>query len=121
MSNMHKIIIIKSDDRYSSYDDYDRLIAAISDWHEVTSEELQLLKKHIHTINYNYQIIEHISNTQIPIIISDLLSKAIAADNKKKAALEKRKKDQARKAAEKKYKAEEDEKKLLEELKKKYE
>ena len=121
MTSTHKIIIVKSEDRHTSYDDYDRVIGSISDWYEVTSEELQLLKKYIHTINYDYQIIEHINNTQIPIIISDLLEKAIAEDKKKQAAIEKRKKDQARKAAEKKYKAEEDEKKLLEELKKKYE
>lgn len=121
---MPKIALIKVDIHYSSYDDSYDILNSISEWEEVTKEELKLLKDYF---GRNYKdkqiiVIEFVENQR------ETINLAV------KAQLEYIKKEEEKRLAEKKAKEEktlarklksdqkklEDKKKLLEQLKKEF-
>lgn len=53
---MHLIAVIKVHEEYRSYDSPDVIVDSISEWEEVTSDELSLLKNYF--MCYDYRIIE---------------------------------------------------------------
>lgn len=116
---MPKIALLKIHEFYTSYDDYERVITAISEWEEVTVEELQLLKQHYKSTG-EYTIVELVNNQRDKI---DFAVKAqleyVRKENERK---EVEKIAKAEKALARKHKLEqkkiEEKKQLLEQLKK---
>lgn len=114
---MHKIALLEIT-RYEYYEDYEKIISAISEWEEVTTEELKLLKDYYNK-NGGYTLVEFVENQRKKI------------DFAVKAQLEYIRKETERQEAEKKLKAEaavarkyklqekklEEKKQLLEQLK----
>lgn len=117
---MPKIALLKIVPNFY-YENYEGIITAISEWEEVTNEELSLLRD-FYNKNGDYTIVEFVENQREKI------------DFAVKAQLEYARKDAERKEAEKKAKAEkalarkhkldekkkEEKKQLLEQLKKEF-
>lgn len=117
---MPLIAILKSK-RTDYYDDTSKIIESISEWTEVTTEELKLLKQYF--TMHDYEIIERVDTK--PEFVVNSVKKAV-----EHARLEKEKQDKLKEEAErkkqerllkKKAKDEAAEKKLLVQLKTKYE
>lgn len=83
---MHLIAIIKVHEEYRSYDSSDVIIDSISEWEEVTSDELSLLKNYFSC--YDYRIIEKFPNQK------DIIRQGIRVALQE-AQEEKRKQDEA--------------------------
>lgn len=117
---MPKVAIIFSDYRADQYDDYNYVISSITDWAEVSHEEVKILKEAQWTEGFQVLVqpddqIGYINKT-VRSWLEILEKKEIA--KKEKAA--KTAATKAKKAAEEAKKQEEKEKKLLEELQAKY-
>lgn len=115
---MPKIAIIRVEGRYTHYDDYDSVIESISDWADVSNEEVKLLRR---WLDSNYRVLEFVPTERIPLLVKECLElsrKKEEAEIAKKAAAAKK---QLERDLKKKAKAEEQERLLLEELKRKYE
>lgn len=126
-----KIKLIKRylDTHSTGYDYYDKIVAVrdfeISDWEELSQEELEELKRFVEYKNrYGskelYEIIEQVSYKDIKINLQEFLNKEREAEEKRikkrKAEEDKRKANEAKKQKQK----EERERKQLEKLKKKF-
>ena len=117
---MPKICLIKPAEVYFNYDDCSKIIDKISDWEEVSIEELNLLKRFVS--KYNYVIIEYVEKQR------DLIDKGIKAaleearieDEKEKERKESAEKKKLERELKKRAKDEKAEKALLEQLEKKY-
>ncbi len=101
---MHKIAIIRSRDTYSyDTDDYTKITESITEWDEVSSEDLTLLKRAATNIG-GFEIIERITDQDfIPRTIKDYLQKAKKDEEKliekKRIAAEKKLLNAKKKAA----------------------
>lgn len=117
---MPKIAIVFGDYRHSDDDDYNRVIASITDWAEVSKEELKILKDAEWHEGYQVLVqpdnqVEFINNT-----VAKWLEIIKEKEEKRKERQAKANATRAKKAAEEAKKKEEKEKKLLEELQAKY-
>jgi septin family protein len=117
---MPQIAIIKPKLYSDGYDDYTKIIDSISDWSEVSNEELKLLKSYCN--NYDYEVIERV-DTKPEFIIKTIQQALIEAKKheeqraKQKAEAEQKKLERALK---KKAKDVAQELKLLAELQAKH-
>jgi len=110
---IHKIALIRVVDQ-SSYDyDFTRVVTEISNWEEISDSDLQLLRRHL--VSYDYQIIVQ-PDDQSSIIkrgVAEALEEAKRAEARlKKAEVERKARSEERKAKAK-ARQEEKEKKLL--------
>lgn len=110
---IYKIALIKVFDNYSNDYDFTRVVTEVSDWEEITETDLQLLRSH--SRSYDYQIIMQ-PNDQSLIIkrgVAQALEEAKRLEAaRKKADAERKERAEARKAKAK-ARQEEKEKKLL--------
>lgn len=113
---IYKIALIKVFDNYSNDYDFTRVVTEVSDWEEITESDLQLLRRHL--ASYDYQIIVQPDDQSLIIKrgVAQALEEAKRLEAaRKKADAERKERAEARKAKAK-ARQEEKEKKLLEDL-----
>ena len=115
---MPKIALIKFHESYS-FDDYERIIDGITEWEEVTAEELKLLKDYHRNYNVDWTIIEFVERQKetIEFAVSAQIKHAKAFQEKQKKEQEERERKSLERRLKKEKKTIENKRKLLEELK----
>ena len=121
---MPKIALIKVDIQYGAYGGKSEIIGSISDWEEVTREELKLLKEYFERNYYQKEIvvIEFVENQRETINLAVKAQLEYIKKEEEKRLTEKKAKEE--KALARKFKLDqkklEDKKKLLEQLKQEF-
>ncbi len=117
---MPKVAIIFAEYCANEYDDYHRVVTSITDWAEVSKEDLKLLQEAQH--HEGFQVLVQPDN-QVEFINNTIAKWVEVVKEKEKKREEQRAKaaaTRAKKAAQEDKKQEEKEKKLLKELQAKY-
>lgn len=115
---MPKVAILKTVDRI--IDDYctQEVISSITEWQEVTNEDLILLKRYMTTINYGYVLIEFPDQEKtVKFCVKACLEKARDIEEKQRKDKEDKEKAALARKEKKEKKDLESKRKLLEQLK----
>lgn len=119
---MTKVAVVTFTDRYSNYDDYDRVIEKVSDFVEVSEEDYTLLEGYARRTN-EFQVIVFIQKQKEVIEFSVKSQLEFVKKEKEKAEQMKAEQERKKLAAKlkKDLKAKEDREKLFNELRQEFE
>jgi hypothetical protein len=119
---MTQIAIIKVHTVTTDYD-YDEsttIVDSISDWCDVSEDDLKVLRRTLHMVAPDYRIVEQVPPNKVPLLVSACIEAVLLEEQR--VEKEKKKKAEAKRQRELKKRAatEAEEKRLLLDLQRKY-